>query len=78
MGKGARQAAETGGSLFLLSTGNALKCFKQEGWMMSFLFQKTGSGCFVEKILNEIIHVKGFVQGLGCSKCSGNIIHHFD
>lgn len=33
--------------------------------MISFVFQKAGSGCQVENGLNEIICVKGFAQILG-------------
>lgn len=50
--------------LYSKYTGNSLKCFKQGGCMISFVFQKAHSGFFMEKRLSEIIHVKASVQGL--------------
>ena len=47
---------------------------QQGGCMISFVFQKAHLGCRLENGLNEVFHVKGFAQGLDCSKCSGNMI----
>lgn len=50
--------------LYSKHIGNSLKCFKQRGCMISFVFQKAHSGCSMEKKLNEIICVKASAQEL--------------